>query len=161
MADLTLTTNLTFNGKLEKVLDLRTAVDPIAIISQDTLADGTAANQGNEVWIDQRTLAGTSESVDLVDGTLFNAFGDGITLSAMKILWIRNRGTTSGEDLTISGDAMPLTGTTPKITVEPGGQLFWHSPVDGKALATNTADTLTIDSGAATITYDILIAGVT
>lgn len=161
MADLTLTTNLTFNGKLEKPLDLRTARDPISIISNSTLSDGTSANQGNEVWIDQRILAATSENLDIVDGTLFNAFGDGITLSLMKILWIRNLNTTSGADLLLSGNAMPLTGTTPKITVEPGGEFFWKSPVDGKAVTGTTADTLTIDSASATITFDILIAGVT
>jgi len=161
MADLDLTTTLTFSGTLEKVLDLRTAKDPINIHSQDVLTDGTAANQGNEVWIDQRTLAATSESLDLVDGTLSNAFGDGITLATLKKIWIRNRSTTTGEDLTISGDATPLAGTSPTITVEPGGDFLWSSPIDGKALAANTADTLTIDSGAATIIYDILVAGVT
>lgn len=161
MAKLRLTTNLTFNGDLTKELDLRTARDPISIISQQTLSDGTAANQGNEFWLDQRTLAATSESIDIVDGTLVNAFGDGITLSQMKKLWIRNRGTTSGEDLTISGDALPTNAGANTMTVEPGGEFYWSSPVDGKALVANTADTLTIDAGAATIVYDILIAGVT
>ena len=152
---------MTLTGSLAKNTDLDQVKAAISIRKAKSLADGTAANQANEYWSDTRVLAATSESLDLEDGTLANAMGDTITLSKMKLLYIHNKSTTAGEDLTLSGNATPMGGTTPTITIEPDGWFFWSSPIDGKAIASSTADTLTLNSGSDTITYDIIIAGVT
>ena len=130
-------------------------------------ATGTGNYQQDLTWSDRRTLTATSEQLDL-RGVLTAAIG-GAALDLVEVrgIFIVNRSTTAASVLLIGGGANPafagLFGATGDIIKVPaGGCLLWHAPLDGGGLATtgSTADMLTVDSGAATIIYDIAIWGV-
>ena len=133
---------------------------------EDELATGTAANQANLVWYDRRTLAATSEQVDLA-GVQREAFADVATFTKLKTLLIRNNQTTSGLTLTIGGGTTnPITtifGSTATNCTEvigPDGVCLKHNPVDGFAVTAGSADTLKLDSGTNTVVYDIIAIGI-
>ena len=92
-----------------------------------------------------------------------DVFGDAANFAKVRALYIRNKSTTTGEKLTIGGassNAFPLfPQTTYTYEIDPGGEFKDSSPVDGKTVTAGTADKLKIDPGAATITFDIVIAG--
>ena len=163
MASLSLAIRASFDGVFTGSQDLTSAVENIAIAKALSLANGTADNQANEFWSDQRTLAATSENHDLY-GSLTNALGDTIQFIKVRALMVFNRSTTSGENLTLSGSFLELTpfgGTSPTIDVQPSGVFLLTAPVDGMTVTDSSADTLTINSGAATIVHDIVIVGTT
>ena len=128
---------------------------------------GTGDNQQDLVWSDRRTLTATAEQLDL-RGVLTAAIG-GAALGVVEArgIFIINRATAAASVLLIGGGANPafagLFGATGDIVKVPAGGCFlWHAPLDGGGLATTagTADMLTIDASASTITYDIVIWGV-
>jgi hypothetical protein len=128
---------------------------------------GTADNQQDLVWSDRRSLAATSEQLDL-RGVLTAAIG-GAAMSFVEVrgIAIVNRATAAASVLLVGGGANPafsgLFGATGDIIKVPAsGCLVWFAPLDGGGLATTagTADMLTVDSGAATISYDIMVWGV-
>lgn len=131
------------------------------------LTSGTIDNKADVVWSDQRTLAGASEQLDL-RGVLTAALGGAaLSLVEVRAIWIRNRATAAASVLLVGGGANPafsgLFGATGDIIKVPAGGCFlWVAPLDGGGLATTagTADMLTIDAGAATITYDVMVLGV-
>lgn len=161
MATLALTTALRLYGNLESAKDLTAPIDPIDIALSKKVLNGTGTDQANEFWSDRRTVTAAAESLNFVDGTLTNAFGETITLSKVKGLLLVNTSITSGEDLTISGDLLTNFGSITNLTLTPDGYLLWTAPTDGHAVATPASDVLTIDPGAKTITYDIVVWGVT
>jgi len=152
--------------------DLGTASQPHYLAYPGTLrsgeyATGTGDNQQDLAWSDRRTLTATSEQLDL-RGVLTAAIG-GAALAFVEVrgIMIVNRSTAAGSLLSVGGGANPAFGglfgaTGDIIKVPAGGCFFWHAPLDGGGLVTTagTADMLTMDSGAATITYDVVIWGV-
>ena len=162
MSTLAATLQFLIDGSLTKALDLTTPKDPIAISLSQAFANGTGSNQGNEFFSDRRTLAGTSETIDLTSD-LTNAFGVTIVFAKIKAIIIHNLSTATTEILTVDGNAVEnagwLTGTTPAQVIGPDGWYILTSPVDGLTITNTTQDQLTIDSGADTITYDLIIIG--
>lgn len=147
-------------GVFTKALDLSTPSESISINQSQTFTDGTGSNQIGEIWHDTRTITG-SENLDLF-GTLTNAFGETVSFAAVKILFIHNKATTTAFDLTLSGSFLEndlLGGTTPTIVLGPGGVCLLTSPMDGFDVTATTDDTLTVNSGANSVAYDILLAG--
>lgn len=163
MDDLKITVSATVNARGTVNKDLGTVEDKEVCEQSESITYGTGANQANEVWGDKRTLAATSETLDL-SGVLVNGFGSTVTLSKVKGIEIRNLSTTSGEVLTVGGAAsnqfLACFGSgTDKIKIGAGGVLLLTAPVDGFTVTGGTADQLKIDSGAATLDYQILIWG--
>lgn len=123
--------------------------------------DGTGTDQCNAFYEKVWTAAAAADSHDLTGG-LTDAFGTALTFTKIRELIIRNRSTTTGQNLTVAGNFITtavLGGTTPTITVPPGGMLRIGSPVDGFTVTATTADVLSVDPGANTISYDLIIAG--
>lgn len=127
---------------------------------------GSGANQVNAIFLSlARSLAATSESFDL--NTQTDVYGATINFATVKLLFIRNKSTTAGQYLRLSGNFLdgdvsnlgPLGGTSPVAYIGPGGEFLWNSPTDGATVTNTTADTITL-TNAATFTYDIVIAGV-
>lgn len=128
------------------------------------LTTGTTADKADAFWADQRTLtASQAEELDLQGGTLSNALGESITLSAVKFLYIRNRSTTS--DLLVGGassnafDAM-FGDSSDKVRVRRGGVLAIGA-TDLTSYAVDASDVLRLeneDSGASLL-YDIVVVG--
>lgn len=128
------------------------------------LANGTGADQANQVWSDTRTLtSGSNETLDL-NASLTNAAGESVTFTKVKAIFIRNKGTTA---LTIGGAASNgfiswVGGATHTLEVKPGGVFLLTAPdATGLAAAAGTADQLKITNAAgASCDYDIILVGV-
>lgn len=133
-----------------------------------TLADGTAANQADLLFVDQRAVAtGANDDIDLA-GVLSDAFGATITAAELVGLMVVNAprsGAANTTDLTIGGGSNPVTGflggTTPTIgPIKPGGMvcLAAGNAAGIGAVTAGTADILRIaNSSGATATYQIAI----
>lgn len=162
MATLDLTAALRIFGDFESASDLTDAIESLDVGLSKRVTNGTGTDQANEFWSDQRTVTGAAETLNFVTGTLTNVFGDTITLSKLKGLLIVNTSITSGEDLTLTGDMLTAgIGTMTSITLTPGGYFLITAPTDGYTIATTGSDELTIDPGSDTITYKIVVWGVT
>lgn len=145
-------------------LDLTTPTDNANVSLSDSLTNGTGAvDTADIVWSDTRTLAATTENLDLA-GSLTNAFGATITFARIKGIIIHNKNSSVGAVLTVGGaasNAFPLfSDTSDKYPIGPDGVfLVWEPSAAAKAVTASTGDILKMDSGAATITYDIIIVG--
>lgn len=75
-----------------------------------SVTDGTSANQAQVAWSDNRTLAGASESLsmsalpDVRDGATVT-----VTLTAVKLWYVRNRGASA---IALAGAPFPAAGLT-------------------------------------------------
>lgn len=133
-------------------------------IFNDILADGTGLDQADVPWYDKaRSLAATSENLDLASGSLTDGYGNTATFAKLKMLYIKNLSTTAGETLKIGG------GTNPFLLFDDGSDIYdlgpngiyfvWEPSLAGLPVTAATGDILKIDSGAATLTYDIAMVG--
>jgi hypothetical protein len=129
---------------------------------------GTAANQANLLFIDERTVTtGANDDLDLA-GVLTNAFGATITAAELVAVFIINAprsGAANTTNLTIGGGSNPvvgfLGGTTPTVgPIRPGG-FFCIGAGDAAgigAVTAGTGDILRItNSSGASATYQIAI----
>ncbi|HUV64847.1 MAG TPA: hypothetical protein VMW24_13190 [Sedimentisphaerales bacterium] len=129
----------------------------------DSLATGTAADQASQVWYDTRSLAATAEELDLAGGVT-DAFGAALTFAKVKQLLIRNNNTTSGHTLVIgpgttNGVTTIWAGTSPTEVIGPNGVMVKANPGDGYAITGGSADTIKINAGTNTVSYDIIVVG--
>lgn len=162
---ITVTVNLTQTN----ALDLSTPTDSVSKTYTRTITDGTAADQCDLIWHDQRSLTnGATESLDLNGGTLNGAFG-AITFDKVKGILIANTSTENG--LKIGGaaaNALGLFDNTSDILILPAASatnkpsiLLWESPA-AAGLAVTTNDELKIASTGTTtntVTYEVLVWG--
>ncbi len=160
-----LTTDLTLKlgALLTNPLDLSTTRDPVNQDWSDALAEGTGSDQADVLWHDTRTLAGTSEDLDLA-ASLTDAFGTSVTFVNVKLIAIRNNSTTTTESLAIGGAAATqfinwVGDATDIVNLGPSGIFLLWDPIDGYPVTAGTGDLLKIDSGADTFSYDIIIVG--
>jgi hypothetical protein len=157
----TLAARVVIGGGFTKALDLSTPIDTLNIENSKVFANGTGANQLNQWWHDTRSVAAASENLDLAGG-LTDPFGDTITFTTVKLLYVHNTATTAGYDLILSGtflDNNILGGGSSTIIMGPDSVQYLTSPVDGFTVTAGTGDVLTVDPGANTIEYDMMIAG--
>lgn len=143
-----------------------TATAPLNYAFALALAAGTAANQGNQVFQDRRTLTtGATESLDLA-GSLTNLLGQTITFTKVKLILIVNPSTNT-TSLTVGNAASNqfatfLGAVTHTVgPINPGGFFAIGDPGNtAYAVTAGTGDLLKIaNSAGASITYDILIIG--
>lgn len=113
------------------------------------LSDGVGASQAQVVWSDSRTLAGSSEALNLAsladtrDGAAVS-----VAITAAKAVYVRN--SHASVSLTFAGAPFPAGG----VAVAPGGAMALVDPTAAGA-ATGTV-TVTGSAGA---TYDIVFIG--
>lgn len=127
-------------------------------------ATGTVDYQQDRIWSDTRTLAATSESLDFANSLNPAIQGSLITMVEIRGIYVRNR---SNAPLILGNAASPaysgLFGAgAHTITVPSNGVLLWHAPMDGGGLVVTggTNDQLKFDAGASTVTYDVVVWGV-
>lgn len=130
--------------------------------------EGTTARAIEVVWSDTRTLVATSEDIDFssLPAATKDLRGAGVALTDVRVLIIKNTHATS--NLILGGAAaqgwegagLPFVAVGDKVTVRPGTtySLIVQNGT-GYAVTAGVTDTLKIDSGAATISYEILVAG--
>jgi len=125
---------------------------------------GTGASQVNTAWAATRTLADdVNEVLDVNDGTLKDAFGVGVTLNKIKLLYIKNNATWA--NLLIGGDANNVglySSSSDILKLPPTGELLYIAPdVNGLSVAVDPNLKIAHDgTGSASLTYDIIILGV-
>lgn len=153
-----------------KAADQGTAAFPPIITSHYSITNGTAANQANGLWCDERTLsASASDSLDL-SGGLTDIYGATLTFTKIKVLLVK-ASADNGDDLTVGSTSdSPDTGFSTwlgaeghSVRVAPGGLLLVVAPdADGFAVTAGTGDILTVaNTDDAAVTYEIMLIGVT
>ncbi len=160
--------NITFKMAWDFIndIDLSDTTDDLDISWGTTVADGTGKDQCDLLWHDQRTLAATSEDLDLT-GTETGIFSATADFVKVKGLFIKNTSTTAGENLSIGGAAGTqfvnwVSNADDEIVIGPDGIFaLWNPSAAGYAVGAGASDLLKIDSGAATIIYDIVVVGTT
>ena len=133
--------------------------------SPTAYASGTGSNQVNAMFMALATsLAATNISYDL--NTQVDVYGATINFTALKLIYIKNKSTTTAQYLSLSGNFWdgdtsnlgPLGGTSPVAYIGPGGIFLWDSPIDGATVTNTTKDTITL-TNTATFTYDLILMG--
>jgi hypothetical protein len=130
------------------------------------LATGTGDWQFDTIFSDERTATAAPDPLDLRGTLVSQLTGAALTFVEVGAIGIVNMSTAVASVLSVGAGSNPafagLFGATGDIVkVGASGLLLWVAPLDGGGLATTagTADILTIDPGAATITYRIVIVG--
>lgn len=130
------------------------------------LLDGTAADQADLLFVDQRTVnASSNDDLDLA-GVLTSAFGSTITAAEVVAIVIINApqsGAANTSSLTIGGSSAPFIGfvggTTPTIgPIGPGGVFVIACPTASGigAVTATTGDILRVANGSGgTAVYQI------
>lgn len=137
-----------------------------AISNIFNLANGTGANQANQIFADQRSLtATTSEDLDL-SGALTDAFGATIIFAKIKAIIVSAASANDGS-IEVGGAAANgfnswVGATGDFVSVKAGGSFAIIAPdATGYAVTAGTGDLLKINNtGASAGTYDITIIGV-
>ncbi len=128
-----------------------------------TYATGTSANQADVVYSIRASAAASADTYDLAGSLASVVTGSTITFANVSGFMVRNNSTTATENLTIGAGSNPwitwLNATGDAVVIGPGGVLLWTSPVDAAAVTAGTGDILTIDPGADTISYDLIVWG--
>ncbi len=131
-----------------------------------SFANGTSANQANQIWTDTRTItASSSENLDLA-GVLANALGTTLTFTRIKAIII-NAASGNTNNVLVGGHASAAFSTmfgdaTDVLVVRPGGSFCLVAPdATAYAVTATTGDLLKIaNSGSGTsVTYDIILIG--
>lgn len=135
-----------------------------------SLTNGTAANQADLMFVDERTVSESSnDDLDLA-GSLVDSFGTTLTFAELVALMIVNApiaGAANVSDLTIGNGSNPfegfLGGTNPVVGPIKPGAMFLIAAGDAAGIGTVTggsADELRIANGAGgSATYQIMVLG--
>lgn len=126
---------------------------------------GTGANSVNIVYADKITIAdGADTTLDLyASGSLLDVFGRALTMSSLKMLYIKNN--SADATLEIGGgaavDLLLFKDTSDVIKIKPGGSFLWIDPsAAGTLLKTNKNLKLTHDgTGSSTMDVDVVAMG--
>lgn len=162
-ATLKMICNATFTG----TGDLATPSVPLNFAETFSLADGTGANQANNIFTDTRTLAASgTEDLDLA-GVLANALGTTLTFTKIKaVIIVAASGNTNNVQVTRpASNGVPLfMAAGDGIELTPGAAFMAVFPnAAGVAVTASTGDLLTItnSSSGTSVTYDVIIIGTT
>lgn len=150
----------TYNG----TNDLGTPKMDIAELDVIDLIQGTASGAADLMFSDERTLAASAnESLDLA-GSLVDPLGATLTFAKVKaIIIIANAANTN--DVVVGAGTNPfvgpLGGTTPTVSVKPGGFFAIGHPGAGWTVTASTADILKIanSSSGTGVTYKVILIG--
>lgn len=162
------TSSIKISAKSQQILELdlgSAGYSPEEVLTY-SLADGTGANQVNQVFADQRTLgATTSEEIDL-SGGLTDVYGNSIVFTKIKAI-IVSAASANGGNIEVGGSATNgfdtwVGATGDYVVVPPGGALAVIAPnATGFAVTAATGDLLKINNtDSASGTYNITLIGV-
>lgn len=145
--------------------DLGTSSFPVDYRDIVNLTSGTASNQADLLFTDQRTIAPSgTEDLDLA-GSLVDALGNTLTFVTVKTIMIKaasgNTNNVTVSPAAVNGFLGPFNAAADLISVSPDGMMLVHAPGTGWTVTPSTGDLLTIaNSGSGTsVTYDVIIVG--
>lgn len=151
----------------QDTLDLSIVADVSKLEYAAALADGTAENQADRLWHDQRTVAASAnDDLDLT-ALARTFFGSAVTieLAKVKVLLIVNMATAAGEDLLVGGAAAaawaaPFGAAAHKVRVPADSCLLLTNRKSGWDVTNGSSDVLRIaNAGTGDITYRVAIIG--
>lgn len=131
-----------------------------------SFTDGTGANEVEVLYFATNALAdAANHELDFLDGSLEDAYGDAITISKLKALYIKNLSTSA--NLLIGAAAATqlgifADGASDKLSLPPLGEFFWSAP-DATGLDTSVNAHLKFEhdgTGDSAPGYDIIAVGV-
>ncbi len=118
------------------------------------------------VWAHRYSLAATTATINLFDGSLLSPSGLACVFARVRVFMIANFDTVSTHLINVQAGAssgvlwIPTAATT--LFVPPGGTLMMQDPssiTTAGWLVDTSHKNITFDSGALTVTFDVLIAG--
>lgn len=157
--------SVAFAATLNSQLDFQLASAPITYPASLGFSTGVGASQADKIFADQRTIAASgTDDLDLA-GVLLDALGAVITMARIRALIVKAAAANTN-NVVMGVGTNPITsilgGTTPTLTIRPGGLLVLAAPdATGYVVTASTADILRFaNSGAGTsVTYDVVIVG--
>lgn len=150
----------TLNGSL----DFGSAVAKYDGAKDVSLASGTGAQQADLVHIDHISIAASGNTTKDLSGSLVDPLGNTCVFAKIKAILVKASAANSNNVVVGAGSnpfTGPLGGTTPTVSVPPGGQFLISAPKDGWAVTADTADILKFansGSGSA-VEMDLVIIG--
>jgi len=159
------TVNMSIVSTMLNALNVVTGAAPLNFQQTFRLSNGTGSGQADVFWSDHRTLAASgTETLDL-NGSLSDAFGATVNLTAVKAVLVC--GDAANTNNVLVGDAASnawaaFLGAAGVATVQPGGCMLAMAPNAGYAVAGGTTDQLKIanSSSGTGISYTIIVLGV-
>jgi len=137
-------------------------------LDQQALAQfqpGTGAGKADLAFADRRTLAAAAtENLDLA-GALTDPLGAALTFGHVKAIYVTAKSTNTNSVVVggaaSNGFAGPFGGTTPTLSIPPGGFLLLTHPGAGWVVTPTSGDLLKVaNSGAGTsVQYDVILIG--
>ena len=143
----------------ENVLDIANAKDLGAVSKTVSYTAGEGANALEAFWRDDRSVAITTEDpIDVAGTSIQDAFGNNITMKAIKLLYVENTGTST---ITLGGNSAEvpyMAAVNDKIKILPGGFFLWvASDATGIAVTATTGDIISVTGGSAVSPYRIVV----
>jgi len=157
------TTNFKIAATISRTLDLQTGTAPISWAMTDSWTDGTAANQFQVGWADERSTNSTGESLDLA-GSLTDAFGRTLTFTAVKVLSVE-ASSSNTNTVKVGGGSNAfinwIANSSDIVEVRPGGCLIVAATdTTGYGVTADTGDILKVASGGTgSVTYKVVVLG--
>ena len=149
------------SGLYQAAADITQPGDPIAINRLQSWSNGVSSNQADLMFRATKSVAAAPLNIDLA-GIEKDQFGTTLTFVRVRELVIVNKSTNAADVLELSGNffaTQVLGGTSPKLKLGPSGILVLRNPLDGYGVAAGTNDIITVDPGAKTISFEIIILG--
>jgi len=152
--------SLVAQGDNSSVQGLGSAIDKISEARGVQFADGTGLEQCDVFFHDILSIT-TADEVDLNGVVLKDAFGVGLAIAKLKVLYIKNL---TGVDLTIgvASEPMDIFGdpTTDDLVLPDDGELFMTFPGDGLDLATSNGMLEFVHAVGSPADVELICAGV-
>lgn len=159
---LTGSTKVVISLQNQKGVDLATILDDLKISAGVDWSYGTGENQANALFHDQRSTDDTGETLDVyASGSLKDAFGDLLTMEALKLMYIKNTHATLTLEVFggVANDVDVLADTSDILEIPPGGIFLWLCPTAAGIDTTTDKNIKLAAKAAGTITYDIVLMG--
>lgn len=165
MSSLTAQVALKIAADFVSTLDVGSATYPVNYSATNNFANGTGADQANQIFTDTRTLStSATENLDLAGG-LTDPFGATITFAKVKaILITAASANTNNVQVTrpASSGLVLFMAASDGIALTPGASFAAVFPnANGVAVTAGTGDllTLTNSAGSTSVTYTVVIIG--
>lgn len=136
--------SLSIHSDLSGTPDRGSAVHSVVEKITASFANGTGANQANNMFVDDFTISGAGAQTYDLAGGLTNGIGVALTFTALKALIVRNSGTA---ELSMGGGSNPFLGwlgaSGDLVKIPAGGLLLLTDPTAaGQGVTAGTGDIL-------------------
>lgn len=139
---------------------------PITANKRINLLTGVGANQADKIYTLTNTITASGTATLDLAGLVTDVFGVTFTIVKLKMLIVRAAAANTN-NVTIgppasNGLAGLFGGTTPTISVMPGGVFAWAAPgTTAPTVIAATGDLLTFtnSSSGTSVTYDVIVVG--